>query len=194
MPSCISYTSGWWFRPRPTTKVVMDFRKHFSRTLVYCKHSFTLLVKCVQCVCHSNPWHTADDVSFHWCISRIHTHPFSGPLSRTTQVSRNQKVIPNWILLKQETMSGSGISWAICKSAPRSRYITTPAPHHSVFYRPNALLAAEPTASKHWRRALKAWVLKAWKLCARLLPSHTYCTNLAFSNNGLCFYCQNVVP
>ena len=35
-----------------------------------------------------------------------------------------------WILLKQETVSGSGISWAICKSAPCSRQITTPAPHH----------------------------------------------------------------
>ena len=30
-------------------------------------------------------------------------------------------------------VSGSGISWAICKSAPHSRQITTPAPHHSVF-------------------------------------------------------------
>ena len=30
-------------------------------------------------------------------------------------------------------MSGSGISWATCKSAPCSRQITTPAPHHSVF-------------------------------------------------------------
>ena len=30
-------------------------------------------------------------------------------------------------------MSGSGISWAVCKSAPRSRQTTTPAPHHSVF-------------------------------------------------------------
>ena len=49
-------------------------------------------------------------------------------------------------------MSGSGISWAICKSAPRSRQITTPAPHHSVFYRPDALLAAQPTASKHWKQ------------------------------------------
>ena len=38
-----------------------------------------------------------------------------------------------WILLKPETVSGSGISWAICKSAPRSRLITTPAPYHSVF-------------------------------------------------------------
>jgi len=27
----------------------------------------------------------------------------------------------------------SGISWVICKSARRSRQITTPAPHHSVF-------------------------------------------------------------
>ena len=39
-----------------------------------------------------------------------------------------------WILLKQETVSGSGISWAICKSAPCSRQITMPAPHHSLFY------------------------------------------------------------
>jgi len=30
-------------------------------------------------------------------------------------------------------VSGSGISWAICKSVPRSRKITMPAPHHSVF-------------------------------------------------------------
>ena len=38
-----------------------------------------------------------------------------------------------WILLKQETASGSGISWAVCKSAPRSRQRTMPAPYHSVF-------------------------------------------------------------
>ena len=30
-------------------------------------------------------------------------------------------------------MSGSGISWATCKSAPRPRQITMPAPHNSVF-------------------------------------------------------------
>ena len=62
-----------------------------------------------------------------------------------------RKVKPIWILLKQETVSGSGISWATCKSAPRCRQITTPAPHHSVFCRPDALPAAQPTASKHWR-------------------------------------------
>jgi len=37
---------------------------------------------------------------------------------------------------------GSAISWAICKSAPRSRQKTTPAPHHSIFYRSDALRVA----------------------------------------------------
>jgi len=40
-------------------------------------------------------------------------------------------------------MSGSGIGWAICKSAPRCRQVTTPAPHHSVFYWLDALPAAQ---------------------------------------------------
>ena len=44
-----------------------------------------------------------------------------------------RKVKPIWILLKQETLSGNGISWAICKSASRSRQITMPVPHHSFF-------------------------------------------------------------
>jgi len=44
-----------------------------------------------------------------------------------------RKVKPIWILLKQETVSGSGTR------------------HHSVFYRPDALPDAQPTASNHWR-------------------------------------------
>jgi len=66
-----------------------------------------------------------------------------------------------WILLKHETVSGSGISWAMCKSAHHSRQITTPAPHHSVFYRLDALPAAQPTASKHWRQ-------KSSQACSKL--------------------------
>ena len=39
----------------------------------------------------------------------------------------SRKVKPIWILLKQETVSGSGISWAICKSAPVSyTHLTLP--------------------------------------------------------------------
>jgi len=34
--------------------------------------------------------------------------------------------------MEQEIVSGSGISWAICKFAPRSRQITTPAPHYNI--------------------------------------------------------------
>ena len=71
-----------------------------------------------------------------------------------------KKEKPIWILLKQETVSGTSISWAICKSAPRSRQITTPTPYHSVFYKPDALPAAQPTASKHWRRTLcNKWII-----------------------------------
>ena len=65
-----------------------------------------------------------------------HTHTIlqqSWILSRTTWVSQHQKGKTNLDLLEQETVSGSDISWAICKSAPWPRYITTPASHHSVF-------------------------------------------------------------
>ena len=62
-----------------------------------------------------------------------------------------RKVKPIWISLKQETVSGSGISWAVCKSAPRSRQITTPAPHHSVFLQAGCP-SCRPTVSKHWRQ------------------------------------------
>ena len=60
-----------------------------------------------------------------------HTHTFNGPFSGTTQVSWYQKGKTNTVFLKQETVSGSGISWAICKSASRSRQITMPVPYHS---------------------------------------------------------------
>ena len=86
------------------------------------------------------------DRAYHWLLLAFLDVSYSGAL----QISRwlidwrwhvasrplwasTRKVKPIWILLKQETVSGSGISWATCKSAPRSRQITTPAPHHSVF-------------------------------------------------------------
>jgi len=62
-----------------------------------------------------------------------HHHPLNGPLSATTQVSRYQKGKTN---LDFTGARDSGWQWhqlGICKSAPCSRQITTPAPHHSVF-------------------------------------------------------------
>jgi len=77
------------------------------------------------------------------------------PMSASTR-----KVKPICILLKQETVSGSGITWTICKqSAPRSRQITMPAPHHSVFYRLDALPSAQPTASKHRKHNTRTLII-----------------------------------
>jgi len=73
-------------------------------------------------------------------------------------------------------VSGSGISWDICKSAPHSRQITTPAPHHSVFYRPDALPAAQPTASKHWMHKTETDMVAKLMLALGLLylPTGAY--------------------
>jgi len=57
-------------------------------------------------------------------------------------------VKPIWILLKQETVSGSDISWAICKSALRSRQITVPAPGY--FWQP--YLSLKVLFQKKWRK------------------------------------------
>ena len=79
---------------------------------------------------------------FSICISVVHFRPLTHTHTHTRLTALfpglpgwacTRKVKPIWILLKQERVSGSDISWAICKSAPRFRQITTPAPHHSVF-------------------------------------------------------------
>ena len=100
----------------------------------------------------SNRTHTHTRARAH-AHTHMHTHTHLMALfPGLPKWASTRKVKPIWILLKQETVSGSGISWAICKSASCSRQTTTPAPHHSVFYRPDALPAAQPTASKHWRQ------------------------------------------
>ena len=82
--------------------------------------------------------------------THTHTHPFNGPLSGTTRVSRYQKGKTN---LDFTEARDSEWQWQqlgnmqVCTSLYRQ--ITTPVPHHSVFYRPHALPAAQPTASKH---------------------------------------------
>jgi len=92
-------------------------------------------------------------------------------LSGTTQLRRHQKGKTNLDLLQQEIVSGNGISWAICKSAPWPRHTTTPASLHSLFYRPDALPAAQPTASIQWRTnqrteetCLMIIIMKWWQL------------------------------
>ena len=75
-----------------------------------------------------------------------HTHSFNG----TTQVSRYQEGKTN---LDFTEARDSEWQWhllghmQVCTSLRRQT--TTPTPHHSVFYRPDALPAAQPTVSKH---------------------------------------------
>ena len=65
-------------------------------------------------------------------LTHSHAHTFHGPLDFVRDYPVELVPEPIWILLEQETVSGSGISWAICTSAPHPRLITTPATHHSV--------------------------------------------------------------
>ena len=65
--------------------------------------------------------------------THIHKHPFNGPFSGTTQVSRYQEGETNLDFTEERDLSGRGISRVTCKSAPRCRQISTPTPHHSGF-------------------------------------------------------------
>ena len=126
----------WWYQPRNCAP-----EPGAGRTT--CCQDPTL------CSCNHTPVHC---VAVQTKIHR-HTHTrLTAPFPGLPRWAGTRKAKPIWILMKQETVSGSGISWATCKSAPRSRQMTMPAPHHSVFYRPNALPATQPTASKHWKQ------------------------------------------
>ena len=97
--------------------------------------------------------------------THTHTHTrLTAPCPGLPGWASTRKVKPIWILLKQETVHGSGISWAICKFAPRIRHITTPAPHHSVFtgrmpfLPPNQQCqSTESTFSNQWHVNLYAY-------------------------------------
>jgi len=89
-----------------------------------------------------------NNVIYTICIIYAHTHTFNGPFSGTTQVSRYQK---GKINLDFTEARDSEWQWhqlghmQVCNSLQT----TMPATHHSVFYRPDALPATQPTASKH---------------------------------------------
>jgi len=112
--------------------------------------------------------------------THTHTHTrLAAPFPGQPGSAGTRKVKPIWILLTQETVSGSGISWAICKSASRSRQITMPAPHHSIFYTPDALPATQPTASKHWRHMFKEYRTRKinWWHRASTNPANSHAQN-----------------
>ena len=75
-----------------------------------------------------------------------HTHTRLTALCRgLPRLAGTRKVKPIWILLKQETVSGSG-HMQVCTSLQTDNHASNPP---LSFYRSDALPAAQPTASKH---------------------------------------------
>jgi len=81
-----------------------------------------------------------------------HTHPFNCSLSGTTWVSQYQKVKTN-----RDFTEARDSKWQwhhlghlqVCTSLQTDNHASTPP---LSFHRPDALPAAQPTASKHWRQ------------------------------------------
>ena len=76
----------------------------------------------------------------------VHTHTHTRLMALCPGLpgwAGTRKVKPIWILLEQKTVSGSGISCAICKPSPLSRQITTPALHYT-HTRLTALFPGQP--------------------------------------------------
>jgi len=78
--------------------------------------------------------------------SNTHTHPFNSPFSGTTQVSQYQKGKTN--LDFTETRDSE---WQWHQLGHTVQTGNHAIPQNSVFYRPDALPAAQPTSSKHSR-------------------------------------------
>jgi len=68
----------------------------------------------------------------------------------TTWISRRQKGYNN-LDFNEARNDGMAVASAgpYASFAPYSRQITMPAPHHSIFYKPDALPNAQPTVSRH---------------------------------------------
>jgi len=120
-------------------------RKYLRQVLVYTKMHR-----------NSQQFHTPQTMQFLSCSSvSVETvskqqHPFNSPSSGTTQVSRYQKGKTN--LDFTETRDNEW-QWyllghmQICTSLQRDNHASTPP---LIFYRIDALTAAQPTSSKPW--------------------------------------------
>jgi len=118
------------------------------------------------CVCVRSIWTKNSkilDISKCWRVAEItHTH------TRLTALfpglpgwAGTRKVKPIWFFTEERH---SEWQWhqlghmQVCNSLQTDNHAST---HHSVFYRPDALPAAQPTASKHCRQILVAEISKA---------------------------------
>jgi len=94
------------------------------------------------------------DIFSNLIVTYIHTyiHPFNGPLSGTTRVSRYQKgkTNPDFTEARDSEWQWHQLGrMQVCTSHQTDNHASTPP---LSFYRPDALPATQPTASKHWRQ------------------------------------------
>ena len=107
----------------------------------------------VHCCDRQTDRHTHTHTHTH-THAHTHTHTHTRLMALFPGLPRSagtRKAKPIWILLKQETVRGSGISWAICKSAPCSRQI--PCQHPTTQFLQAGCPSCRPTNSV---KALKA--------------------------------------
>ena len=108
--------------------------------------------------------------------ARAHTHSYlTAFFLGLPGWAGTRAVKPIWILVKQKTVSGSGISWAACKSAHRSRQITMPAHHHSVFTGRMPFLPPNQQRQSHTKQATQISCSSMTRpSAARILHSSLY--------------------
>ena len=139
----------------------MFINTQFKRCLRHCLDTVTTAVAFAY-LAYVEPLQRFEEWIFHGlnALAVIHPvllllllHPFNGFFSRKTWVSRYQKGKTSLDLNEArdgEVLESNGISRTLCKQyALHSREITTAAPHHSIFYRPDASPGTQPTVSRH---------------------------------------------
>jgi len=112
-------------------------------------------------------------------LNLTHTHTHTHTHTRFTALfpglpwwAGTRKVTPIWIFVKHETVSGSGISWAVCKSAPRSWQITTPAPPPTTQFFTDRMPFLPPNQQ---RQSTEDFNLSGVKiLCQKVIESHSF--------------------
>ena len=94
-----------------------------------------------------------------------HTHPFNGPFPGLPRWATTRKVKPIWILLKQVTVSVSGISWAVWRktTSQHSQTVSEFLPHKR--HSPNRLLDVTNLLQHCWlgaRNSIRPVKIDRW--------------------------------
>jgi len=144
----------WWFASNFTFPTIVNNSIYASDSdgISFCSATYRQLWLITSTSTSTNKKAKLSSIFYYYYNYNHFMTPWT--LSGITRVSRyqkgkNEEGKTNLDLLEQEIVSDSGISWAICKFAPRPRQVIMPASHHSVFYRPDTLPTAQPTVSKH---------------------------------------------